>query len=39
MYGGVLHCAPDFFPMLPLAGKALGDVKAGGEWILSQKAR
>ncbi|KAJ4983875.1 esterase lipase [Stagonosporopsis vannaccii] len=39
VYAGVPHCAPDFFPMLPLASKALEDLKAGVEWILSQKPR
>jgi acetyl esterase/lipase len=38
VYSGVPHGAPDFFPMLPIAGKALDDAKAGVEWILSQKA-
>lgn len=37
VYAGVPHCAPDFFPMLPLAEKALRDLKDGVEWILSQK--
>jgi acetyl esterase/lipase len=37
VYAGVPHCALDFFPMLPVAGKALEDLKAGVEWILSQK--
>ena len=37
MYAGVPHCAPDFLPMLPVAEKALEDLKAGVEWILRQK--
>lgn len=36
VYSGVPHCASDFFPMLPVAGKALLNMKAGVEWILSQ---
>lgn len=39
VYAGVPHAAPDFLPMLPLAGKALEDMKAGVEWIISQKHR
>ncbi|KAF2621383.1 hypothetical protein BU25DRAFT_404569 [Macroventuria anomochaeta] len=38
VYAGMPHCAPDFFPMLPVAGKALEDLKAGVEWILSHRA-
>ncbi|KAF3042559.1 hypothetical protein E8E11_006989 [Didymella keratinophila] len=37
VYAGLPHCAPDFFPMLPVAGKALDDLKGGVEWILTQK--
>ncbi|KAF2999852.1 hypothetical protein E8E13_007450 [Curvularia kusanoi] len=36
IYAGVPHCAPDFFPMLPVAGEALVDLEAGVEWILGQ---
>ncbi|KAJ8105969.1 hypothetical protein OPT61_g9853 [Boeremia exigua] len=38
VYAGVPHGAPDFFPMLPLARKALEDLEAGVAWILSQTA-
>lgn len=38
VYSGHPHSAPDLFPMLPVAGKALEDLKAGVQWILSQKA-
>ena len=38
VYSGVPHGAPDFFPMLPIAGKALDDMKAGVEWILNQRS-
>lgn len=37
VYAGLPHCAPDFFPMLPVASKALDDLKAGVEWIIREK--
>jgi acetyl esterase/lipase len=37
VYAGIPHGGLDFFPMLPIASKALVDMKAGVEWILDQK--
>lgn len=36
VYAGMPHAAPDFMPMLSVATKALQDMKAGVQWILSK---
>lgn len=37
IYAGYPHIAPAIYSMLPIASKALEDLKTGVEWILSQK--
>ena len=38
VFAGIPHGGPEFFPMLSVAGKSLNEVKAGVQWVLSQKA-
>lgn len=37
VYSGIPHAGMDFLPMHSVAAKALVDMKAGVEWLLSQK--
>ena len=38
VYTGYPHGAPDFFPMLSVAKRALADLKEGLGWILQQRS-
>jgi acetyl esterase/lipase len=39
MYAGIPHGAQEFFVMLPIAKKALQDMKVDIEWLLSHKTQ